>query len=134
MFSEDHTVVMATSCVLGDGLNTARLGGRKKKKREKRKCQQEEPTWESQAEADPKPCPTEFRPTSWTCTACPAVDSCSCASNQAAGLLGGVFVCHADCFQDVRVGDSVQRLLILLHLRRRRLPRVSRFLCTAEET
>lgn len=43
--------------------------------------------------------------------ACTAVDSCSCTSNQAAGLLGGVFVCRANCFQDVRVGDSVQRLL-----------------------
>lgn len=64
VFSEDHAVVMATSCVLGNGLNTARLGGGKKKG--KRKCQQEELTWESQAEADPKTCPPEVRLTSWT--------------------------------------------------------------------
>lgn len=33
VFSENHAVVMATSCVLGNGLNTARLGGGKKGKK-----------------------------------------------------------------------------------------------------
>lgn len=35
VFSEDHAVVMATSCVLGDVLNTARLGGKKKEKKKR---------------------------------------------------------------------------------------------------
>lgn len=34
VFSEDHAVVMATGCVLGNGLNTARLGGGKKREKE----------------------------------------------------------------------------------------------------
>lgn len=83
-------MVMATSCVLGNGLNTARLGGEKKGKR---KCQQEELTWESQAEADPKTCPPEFRLTSWTLH----VQEQICATVLLIKLLGFLEVLFSGC-------------------------------------